>query len=278
MSLGSPEDFSSASSSPLSARAPRSGGTRSAGLLGGGVLVAALAKGKVLLLALKALSLGKLLLMFGSMFATVIFYASQNGWAFGAGFVLMLLIHELGHAVAIRGAGLRAGYPVFIPGFGALIALKDQPRDPRVEAEIALAGPVAGGVAALSAAALYYLSHDRLFLALASTGFMLNLFNMIPLSPLDGGRVANLFSRRAWMAGLAMIAAMFVMTHAPMLLLIGLFAVRNVWRRRAQEPAADTGDVAALSATERRAMATRYFGLCAFLAFGFYFANRLLAA
>jgi Zn-dependent protease len=191
---------------------------------------------------------------------------------------LMLLIHELGHAVAIRAAGLRAGYPVFIPGFGALIALKDQPRDPRVEAEIALAGPVAGGVAALSAAALYYVSHDRLFLALASTGFMLNLFNMIPLSPLDGGRVANLFSRRAWIAGLAMVAAMFVMTQAPMLLIIGLFALRGLWRRRAWQPAAEADDASAATAADRRAMATRYFGLCAFLAFGFYFANRLLSA
>jgi len=241
------------------------------------VVLAALAKGKVLLVALKALSLGKLLLTFGTMFVTILFYASHNGWAFGGGFVLMLLIHELGHAVAIRAAGLRAGYPVFIPGFGALIALKDQPRDARVEAEIALAGPVAGGVAALAAAALYYVSHERLFLALASTGFMLNLFNMIPLSPLDGGRVANLFSRRAWIAGLAMVAAMFVMTQAPMLLLIGLFALRGLWRRRAWEPAVDTGEAAAVTASERRAMATRYFGLCAFLAFGFYFANRLLA-
>lgn len=246
--------------------------------MGGGLVLAALAKGKVLLVALKALSFGKLLLMFGSMFATILFYAGHNGWAFGAGFVLMLLIHELGHAVAIRAAGLRASYPVFIPGFGALIALKDQPRDPRVEAEIALAGPVAGGVAALSSAALYYVSHDRLFLALASTGFMLNLFNMIPLSPLDGGRVANLFSRRAWIAGLAMVAGMFVMTQAPMLLLIGLFAMRNVWRRRAWESAPDAGVPPTVTTAERQAMAVRYFGLCAFLAAGFYFANRLLAA
>jgi len=278
MSSGSSQESSQAPAAPVSAPAQGSGAGRSAGLVGGGVILAALAKGKVLLVALKALSLGKLLLTFGTMFAAVLFYASHNGWAFGAGFVLMLLIHELGHAVAIRAAGLRAGYPVFIPGFGALIALKDQPRDPRVEAEIALAGPVAGGVAALSAAALYYVSHDRLFLALASTGFMLNLFNMIPLSPLDGGRVANLFSRRAWIAGLAMVAAMFVMTQAPMLLLIGLFALRNLWGRRASTLIADPGDVAPVTASERRAMATRYFGLCAFLAFGFYFANRLLAA
>lgn len=246
--------------------------------MGGGVILAALAKGKLLLVALKALSLGKLLLMFGSMFATILFYAGRNGWAFGAGFVLMLLIHELGHAVAIRAAGLRASYPVFIPGFGALIALKDQPRDPRVEAEIALAGPVAGGVAALASAALYYVSHDRLFLALASTGFMLNLFNMIPLSPLDGGRVANLFSRRAWIAGLAVVAAMFLMTQAPMLLLIGLFAVRSLWRRRAGEPSPDAEQPVTVTTAERQAMAVRYFGLCAFLAVGFYLANRLLAA
>lgn len=266
------------SASVVAPATPRRNGAASAGLLGGGAVLAALAKGKGLLLAVKALSLGKLLLTFGSMFTTILFYASSNGWAFGAGFVLLLLIHELGHATAIRAAGLEASYPVFIPGFGALIALKGQPRDARVEAEIAIAGPVAGAVASLATAALYLVSRDRFFLALASFGFMLNLFNMTPLSPLDGGRVAKLFSRRAWVAGVAILVALFVVTQTPMLILIGVMAVMNMLRRgRAPRTESGSPEGGEITSAERRAMAVRYFGLCAVLAAGYYFSNRLLA-
>src|SRR5436190_74068 len=257
----SPEGPSSPpSSGPPAGSAPPGGPRRSnatsAGLVGGGALLALLAKGKGLLIALKALSLGKLLLTFGTMFGTILFYAGRNGWAFGAGFVLLLLIHELGHAVAIRGAGLRAGYPVFIPGFGALIALKDQPRDPRVEAEIAIAGPVAGAVASLATAALYLVSRDRFFLALASFGFMLNLFNMTPLSPLDGGRVAKLFSRRAWIAGVAILIVLFVITQTPLLILIGVMAVMNMLRRgQAPRTGSGSSEGREITSAERRAMA-----------------------
>src|SRR5437868_4942529 len=93
----------------------------------GAVLLAVLAKAKGLLIGLKFLKLGKLMLTIVSMFATIWVYAQSGGWAFGVGFVLLILINELGHAVAIRRAGLAAGYPVFIPFFGAMIALKDQP-------------------------------------------------------------------------------------------------------------------------------------------------------
>jgi len=237
----------------------------------GGAVLALLAKAKGLLIGLK---FGKLLLTMGSMMATIWFYARGNGWSFGIGFVLLILIHELGHAAAIRRAGLAAGYPVFIPFFGAMIALKGQPRDALVEAEIALAGPVAGAVASTACAALYFVGHDKLFLALAYSGFFLNLFNMTPLPPLDGGRVAALFSRRAWIVGAVMLGALFLVTSTPQLLLIGLLSVGHIVRRRRQQAEGDPAPE--VRGEARRAMAWRYFGLCGFLTAGAYFAHALL--
>jgi Zn-dependent protease len=249
------------------------GGTAKAAAAGG-VLLAVLAKAKGLLIGLKFLKLGKLLLTFVSMFATIWVYAQSGGWAFGVGFVLLILIHELGHAVAIRRAGLAAGYPVFIPFFGAMIALKDQPRNALVEAEIALAGPVAGTVAATTCAALFFASHDKLFLALAYSGFFLNLFNLTPLPPLDGGRVASMFSRKVWIVGLAVLGAMFFFTATPQLLLIGLMAVGHLFGGRRRPASYDVNDE--ITPAVRQRMAVRYFGLCAFLAVGAYFAHDLL--
>src|SRR5262245_17840810 len=97
---------------PLPPTGPAGGATtktKSAALIGGGAaLLALVAKGKGLLVALKALSVGKVLLTFGTMFASIAYYAGQSGWAFGVGLVLIILIHELGHGVAIRSAGLAA--------------------------------------------------------------------------------------------------------------------------------------------------------------------------
>jgi Zn-dependent protease len=156
-----------------------------------------LAKAKWLLVVLKGLKFGKLLLTFGSMFAMIAFEGARHGWAFGVGFVVLIFIHEMGHALAIKQAGLEAGYPVFIPFMGAFITLKGQPRSPREEATIALAGPVAGAAASVACAGVYLSTHEHLFLALAYVGFLLNLFNMTPIPPLDGGRAAAVFSRRS---------------------------------------------------------------------------------
>jgi Zn-dependent protease len=246
---------------------PRGNGRGAAAAIGAGVL-AVLAKLKGGLFLLKGLKLGKLLLTMGSMFAMVWFEAVRYGWLFGLGFVLLILVHELGHGLAMKKAGLEAGYPVFIPFFGAFISLKGQPRSPLVEAEIALAGPLAGTVAALACAGMWFATHGRLWLALAHVGFFLNLFNMTPLPPLDGGRVAKLFSRQAWIIGAIVIAGMFIATQAPQLLLIGGLAL---FHRPATPP-----DLEEVPAAERRNMAAHYFGLCAFLAAGTYMAGHML--
>jgi Zn-dependent protease len=231
----------------------------------------ALSKLKLLFLGLKALPFAKLLLTSGTMFVSILVYAWHGGIQFAVGFVLMLLIHELGHGVAIKRYGLAAGFPVFIPFFGAVISLKGQPRTPLVEAEIAIAGPVAGAGAALVACVLYFLSHNQLFLVLAHVGFLLNLFNLTPFGFLDGGRIAKLFSRNAWIAGAVILAGVYVVTHAPQLILIALMSLPHVLRRTGPAPGAEE-----VTRSERVNMAFHYFGLCAFLAAGMYLSGRLI--
>jgi Zn-dependent protease len=241
----------------------------------GVIALAILAKAKLLLAGLKALSLAKVALTAGSMLAMIWVYAQASGWRFGVGFVLLIFVHEMGHARAIREAGLPAGYPVFIPFFGALIALKGQPRSSLEEARIAIAGPVAGGAAALLCAAAYLWTHQRWWLALASLGFLLNLFNLTPMPPLDGGRVARVFSRKAWILGLVVIAAMLVASPSPPLVLIAVLGAMQAFRAGGPAPAQGP-DEETVTPTDRRWMAAQYFGLCGALAFGAWASSVLL--
>jgi len=231
----------------------------------------ALGKLKFLLVGLKALPFAKILLTSGTMLVSMALYAFSMGVPFAIGFVLMILIHELGHGYAMRRHGLAAGAPVFIPFFGALISMKDQPRTPLVEAEVAIAGPVAGAASALVACGLYFVTHAPLFLALAHAGFFLNLFNLTPFGFLDGGRVVKLFSRKMWIIGAVVLVGMFVLTHSPQLLLIGLMSLPTLF----SSSAPPLGDEE-VTPSERLNMAFHYFGLCGFLAAGMYFSQRML--
>ncbi len=199
-------------------------------------------------------------------------YAQRDGLPFAAGFVVLILIHELGHGYAIRRAGLDAGWPVFIPFIGAMISLRGQPPSAAVEADIAYAGPLAGTAASLVAASLYFVTGSQLCLALAYSGFFLNLFNLTPIRPLDGGRVAQAFSRRAWIVGGLVLGGMFLVSHAPQLLLIGFVALSRIFRGTDAAP-----DQQPVTEEERRAWTYRYFGLCFFLGAAMFFTHRMLS-
>jgi Zn-dependent protease len=180
---------------------------------------------KSLLLLLKAGKLGKLLLTSGSMVISVITYSFVYGWWYAVGLVLLIFCHEMGHYVAARQRGLDVGAPTFIPFVGAWIELKDLPREVKMEAYVGIAGPVAGTVAAF---ACYYLARaqsSELLLALAYAGFMINLFNLIPLSPLDGGRITAIISPKVWWIGAPLLIGLFFWDPSPMLLLIALLAL-----------------------------------------------------
>ena len=184
---------------------------------------------KLLLLLLKASKLGPILKTGGSMIVSVFAYALLLGWRYAAGFVLLIFVHELGHYLSARAAGLKVGTPTFIPFVGAWIELKDQPMDARMEARIALAGPVAGTVGALVCYFVARAEHSSLLLALAYSGFMLNLWNLLPINPLDGGRIVGVLSPRIWLAGIPLLVGIMLVRPSPMLFLILIFAAPAAW-------------------------------------------------
>lgn len=175
-----------------------------------------------------ALKFSKVLLSGGTMLISVFAYALIFGVWYAVGFVLLIFVHEMGHYLAARQRGLNVGLPTFIPFVGAWIAMKDMPRNVEVEAYVGLAGPVVGTLGAL---ACYYLARgydSNLLLALSYSGFFLNLFNLIPLSPFDGGRVTAIISPRVWLVGVPIMIAFFFYHPSPMFILIAIIAVPQV--------------------------------------------------
>jgi Zn-dependent protease len=231
----------------------------------GGILL----KLKPILLLLQGLKFGKFFLTAFSMFAMIWFEAVRYGWIYGFGFVLLILVHELGHGYAIKKSGLQSGWPVFIPFFGAMITMNGRPQRATTEAYIAFAGPIAGTAASILCAGYGMAFDSRMALSLGFTGLFLNMFNLVPISPLDGGRVAQLFSKKAWIVGIVLLVGLFVLSRSPALILIGVMALMNSFRQ-------PTEAQIAASPEERTTWALRYFGLIAFLAASMYFTQRLL--
>lgn len=128
-------------------------------------------------------------LKFLGIFVAVGGYALIWGWRFAIGFVLLILVHELGHYVEARRQGLNPQLPVFIPFLGAYVALRGQPFDPWRNALVSVAGPVAGGIGALACLVYGNAVDSDLLRALAYSGFFLNLVNLVPISILDGGHL-----------------------------------------------------------------------------------------
>jgi Zn-dependent protease len=167
----------------------------------------------------------KFFLSLGSIALSVGAYAMLFGWPYAVGFVGLIFFHEMGHYIAARQKNLDVGLPTFIPFVGAWIQLKEQPLNAEVEAYVAYAGPLVG---TFSAFALYYLGRytgNDLYLALAQAGFLINLFNLIPISPLDGGRITAIISPRIWFLGVPLLVALWVSHPNPILLLIAIFAL-----------------------------------------------------
>lgn len=194
---------------------------------------------KLLLLlfsGLKYLKFGKLFATGGTMLLSVAVYAFVFGWRYAAGFVLLLLVHELGHYIAARQRGLDVGAPVFIPFVGARIQLKEMPHDADTEAYVGLGGPLAGTVASLACYFAARSTGSDLLLALSYAGFFINLFNLIPLSPFDGGRITAVLSPRIWLVGVPVLVALFFWRPSPILILVAVLALPNVLRAFKYDP------------------------------------------
>jgi Zn-dependent protease len=200
----------------------------------------------------------------GTMVLSLWFYAINWGWRFALGFTILILVHECGHLLAAKRVGLKVGAPVFIPFMGAFIALKDAPRNAWIEAQVAMGGPLLGGIGALACLAIYFISGQPIFAALAYVGFMLNLFNLAPIGILDGGRIVSALSLWFWLAGFAVMAVLIAGHPNFILFFIIIFSLPYMWTQFKNRKSA----FFAVSRTQRWIIAILYFGLVAVMAAG----------
>jgi Zn-dependent protease len=203
-----------------------------------------------------------------SMLVSIAAYALIWGWSFAVGFVLLLLIHELGHVLQLRREGIKASAPMFIPFLGALVAMKELPKDAAAEARIGLAGPVLGALGCLIPWALYGATGDELFKALAFVGFFLNLFNLLPVLPLDGGRAMAALTPWMWFVGYGLLVGVTIVYPNPIMLLILLLGGFETWRRWKQRNDPEQQRYMRVRPRTRAAVASIYVGLAVLLAVG----------
>jgi Zn-dependent protease len=230
------------------------------------VLVAVLVKMKGFLIAgLKFLPL--ILKTGGTMILSIWIYAMRWGWRFAVGFVVLIFVHECGHLLVAKRLGLKVGAPMFIPFVGALIALKEMPRNAWHEAQVGIAGPILGAVGAAVCLAVYLTTGNPLFGGLAYTGFFLNLFNLAPIGFLDGGRIVTALSPWLWLVGTVIIGLMLFYHFNFILLLILLMSLPrlfSLFRKKSGEEAR----YFEVTPAQRWIMGCMYFGLIALLVVG----------
>jgi len=164
---------------------------------------------------------------FISMFAFFGVYWSVYGWPLALGLVVSIYIHEMGHVSMLRRLGIAAGAPLFIPGVGALVMLKQHVDDPVTDAKIGLAGPVWGLGAALASLGVYAATQQQIWFAIAHLTGFLNLFNLIPVWQLDGSRGFHALNRVERWAVVVAIGVMLWLTGQRLLFIVGGVAV---WR------------------------------------------------
>src|SRR5215210_520102 len=224
------------------------------------------AKLKVLLLLLPKL---KLLTTSASMLVSVAAYAIVWGWRFAVGFVALLFVHEMGHVIQMKREGVKVSGMLFIPFLGAAVGARSMGGNALAEARIGLAGPVLGTLA--TAALVPLAAGDSDFLrALAFTGFFLNLFNLAPVVPLDGGRAMAAMAPWMWFAGFAAMLGFFVLFPNPILILILLLGGMETWRRWRTRKEGLEGNQAyyRVKPAHRLLVGVVYVGLIAFCAIG----------
>jgi Zn-dependent protease len=235
---------------------------------------------KPLLFALQFLKFGKVLLTASTMGVMIWTYSLQHGWPFAAGFVFLILVHELGHGWAARQMGLEVGAPVFIPFLGAFIALKDKPKSAYQDFFIGAGGPIAGTAGGLLCFALAPHAGEwgTMLVRLGYFTLVMNLFNLMPVGFLDGSRMVAPLGKREWAIGLPlMVLAAYASLHEhdhfnPIALLVIALAVlrggAKIFRR--PRPGATIeiqaeGSAACVTDAQRTIAACTYFGLASLL-------------
>jgi Zn-dependent protease len=199
----------------------------------------------------------------GSMLVTIAAYVWQkNPLGFVVGFVLITFIHEAGHALVIRAKGLRTGYMVFLPFIGGAVTLRDQPRSVFDDAQIGLAGPLAGTFASLAALQMFKWTANATYLSIALAGFGLNLLNLLPLGMLDGGRISAAITKWMWLFGGAALTYKTIKQPNALLILVLVLAVFQVYASIVRE---NSEAFYRVTGAQRAAIAVAYFSLVIFL-------------
>ncbi len=241
--------------SPQPARASKWGKAGGGAAAGAGIAAKAGFLGKLALLFKGATLLAKFKLA-ATMLISVAAYSWLFGWRYAVGFVALIAVHEFGHVIVNRAQGVPVSLPTFIPFLGAFV--KVAPRSVREEAIGAIAGPVFGTAAAI--ALLEVSQHSRLLQALAYAGFFINLFNLIPALPFDGGRVAGALHPALWVVGFGGVVALEIWRPTPILLLVLIFGGIEMFRRIRRRAWVNNAYYA-MSKVSRAAIGTTYLGV-----------------
>jgi Zn-dependent protease len=231
------------------------------------------------LLAVAAAKFSKLALTAGTMLVSIWAYSFVFGWRYAVGFVLLIFVHETGHFLAARQRGLNVGAPTFIPFFGAWIQLKEMPHNAEMEAYVGLAGPLAGTIGASVCFLAGWYFDIPLLLALSYAGFFINLFNLVPLSPFDGGRITAVLSPRVWLIGAPMLLLMFFWRPSPILIVMAILAAPKVLAAFRYDPRLPkNAEYYATNLQTKIVYGAVYLCLIGFLALASYEVHNMLAA
>ena len=239
---------------------PRQSNRATAGWLTGlgAALLAFLKYGGLLLLKIPALAtVLSALVSFG-------IYAIGFGPGFAAALIVMLFVHEMGHVVEIRRQGMKASAPIFIPLFGAAIFQTSHPTTALKQAQIGIAGPIAGTIGATAAFVLFLSTGQEVLLLAALIGFGLNLFNLIPVWQLDGSWILAPVSKWVYVAGYALVVVAIVWLHSVLLILVAVLGISSLIQRfrQAQNPY-----YTSVPARARWALGASWLALALYLAF-----------
>jgi Zn-dependent protease len=201
-----------------------------------------------------------------TMLVSVAAYTWIWGWKFAVGFVLLLLVHEMGHVLELRRQGVPASAPLFIPFMGAVVGMKQMPHDAWREAQVALAGPILGSIGAAVVWGIGASIGSDLLVALAFTGFFLNLFNLLPIVPLDGGRAMAAVHPAIWGLGLAGLLALTFWHPNAILILVLVLGGFELWRRWQARGTPESTAYYRVKPWQRLAVGGTYIALAALLA------------
>jgi Zn-dependent protease len=232
--------------------------------------VALIAKLKAVLLFLPKI---KILVTAASALVSVGAYSLLWGWQFAVGFVVLLFVHEMGHVIALRREGVKASAPMFVPFLGAVIMARTLGDDALAEARVGLAGPIVGTIGSAAVAIVGLVTHTGLLEALGYIGFFLNLFNLLPVVPLDGGRAMAAMAPWMWFLGFGAMVVLDFVSPNPVLLIITLVAGFELYRRweRRRNPTAAQSAYYTVSPRNRMIVGAVYVGLIILLALGMHF-------